>query len=128
MGKRSNPPPGLAFGENGQLVGFEEFNYHAIERTGSAMDAIINEEDIARKASSVFIAAIRWVFQSGKNNPDGLKIRTKLLCWHLLPEVEDSYTLTSLAGEEGKAKQSFGRWNDDFRKRFPQLCNRHRQR
>lgn len=70
---------------------------------------------------------LRWQFQNGMNNPNGLIIRCKVLCWNVLPEVQDSYNLTELAGETRQDKQSFGRWQDDFKKQFPKIANFHKR-
>lgn len=61
---------------------------------------------------------LKWVWQSGMKNSDGVKIRSIILCWICLKEIR-FMTLTDLATGYGMDKQSLGRWVDEFKARFP---------
>ncbi len=119
----------LAHAEDGSLVKTEWFDYDEVDRKVFKVPAPTTEEEYltARLTIAALQHVLRWAFQNGMNNPAGLIIRIKILCWNLLPEVQESYNLTELAGEDDKAKQSFGRWQDDFKKRFPKIANTHKR-
>jgi hypothetical protein len=67
----------------------------------------------------------RWTYQSPSHtNMDGKAIRCAIVEWFTIKELQP-LTLTQLARMYGKDKQSFGRWVDDFKRRFPGLRNCH---
>lgn len=120
---------GLGYNDEQQAVETEWFDYDAIEHKVFGIQPPETEEEYlaARLAITALQEVLRWGFQNGMNNPNGLIIRYKILCWNLLPEVQASYNLTELAGEDEKAKQSFGRWQDEFKARFPNVPNIHKR-
>lgn len=65
---------------------------------------------------------LKWVWQSGMKNADGVKIRAIILCWICLKELR-SLSMTDMATGYGLDKQSLDRWvNQDpkcFKKIFP---------
>jgi len=87
-----------------------------------------SDEVIARLTVAGLERVFDWIFQDGMNNSDGLMQRTKVALWNIHRVVNAEYTLTSLAGEDEKHKQSFGRHHDSFKRRFPELINVHNRR
>lgn len=123
----------LAHGEDGSVIESVPFPFDEIyAREEPATDDASERASNVREAATVMAVRMfqevqRWVFQNAMNNPAGLIIRTKVACWNVLPEVQDTYTLTELAGETNQDKQSFGRWQDDFKVRFPEVANYHKR-
>ncbi|MCU0772368.1 MAG: hypothetical protein MUE94_11465 [Verrucomicrobia bacterium] len=64
----------------------------------------------------------RWV-NSGASFRDcaGFVTRSAIVSWIVCPE-NHALSMTDVAGRFGKKKQSLGRWVDDFKLQFPQLC------
>jgi hypothetical protein len=64
-------------------------------------------------------ALTRWLtIDATKTSEDGKIIRLQILKWVFLPEYQNR-SLTYMAREIGKEKQSVGRWHDNFKLRFP---------
>lgn len=63
-----------------------------------------------------------WVWQGDCRDKEGFFVRAAIACWIFVPALRD-YTLTTMAGRVGKKKQSLGRWIEDFKKTFPELCH-----
>ena len=115
-----------AFDDNGQQVGVVPFDYAAVEADRAAQLATAADLTVELERDRLSITKImRWIYQCGMNDPRGFMHRTKLVAWYTVPEIQESYTLTELAGESGCAKQSFGRWNDVLKRKFPLLINIH---
>ena len=68
-------------------------------------------------AVAIFQSLIKWVWQDGMRNDEGLKIRSIIACWVFLPELRPM-TLTEIALGFGKKKQSLGRWVCHFKQHF----------
>jgi hypothetical protein len=69
-------------------------------------------------------AYLGWVWQDGMKNPEGLQIRSMIVCWNFLPHLQP-LELSELARGFGKKKQSVGRWHDQFKLAFPHHKNTH---
>jgi hypothetical protein len=63
---------------------------------------------------------LEWVIQNGMNEENGVMFRILIAGWIYLEWMREM-TLTELATMYGKDKQSFGRWVDDFKLRFPEV-------
>lgn len=115
----------LAFGESGERILAEDFNYDLCEAVDEAAQNLeqFTPEDFER-AGAAFETLMRWVWQSGMKNPDGVKIRAIIACWIFLKALRPM-NLTQLAQHYGMDKQSFGRWVDDFKLRFPNIRTVH---
>lgn len=120
----------LAHDEDGQIVPIAHFNYAAVDRPGKndcdddgEDDAELKEEAM-RLAVEALIDLLRWLWQNGMKNQDGMIIRTHIILWVFLKELH-GMNLTELAAAFGKHKQSYGRWVDDFKRRYPHIRNPH---
>jgi len=114
-------PRAYAHEEDGRPVPATPFDYGRIDE--AVFDykpesdlTQFSQEDVDR-ALKVFRELLRWVFQNGMKNPDGVKIRAILVCWIFLEELR-GLTLTELAAGYGMKKQSFGRWLDEWKLEF----------
>lgn len=116
----------LAFGENGERVLAEDFDYNLFDgvREEVAAEAANLSPAEMETALKLFEHLLRWQWQSGMRNPDGVKIRAIICCWIFL-KVLRPMTLTQLAHHYGMDKQSLGRWVDQFKKDFPQIRTVH---
>jgi hypothetical protein len=126
----------VAYGEDGSVVESVDFPFHELDglevvgelKPLAADLAGSSDEIIAQLTVAGIERVFDWIFQDGMNNSDGLMQRTKVALWNLHRVVNAEYTLTSLAGEDEKHKQSFGRHHDSFKRRFPELINVHNRR
>lgn len=118
----------LGHGEDGKPVPVTDFDYDAIERDfksdlqqfrDEAEEGQYSEEDVDR-ALVVVTRLLKWIWQGGMKNADGLQIRAMIICWVFLKELRP-IELTQLAGAFGKDKQSLGRWVDNFKEFFPRI-------
>jgi hypothetical protein len=75
-------------------------------------------------AMSMFRMLVRWLWQSGMTNPNGLLIRSVIVCWVFLEEVQQ-FNLTGIAHKFDRDKQSIGRWMPRFKKAFPMIKTPH---
>jgi hypothetical protein len=80
--------------------------------------------EIVDAASKLFQMFMRWNWQDGKKNPEGLQIRSMISCWLFIPELR-ALTETELAIGFGKKKQSIERWVDEWKQDFPRIRNAH---
>lgn len=116
----------LGHGEDGKPVPVTDFDYDAIERHfQSDLEQFRDEaeqysqEDVDR-ALVVVTRLLKWIWQGGMKQPDGLQIRSMIICWVFLKELRP-IELTQLASAFGKDKQSLGRWVDNFKMFFPRI-------
>ena len=63
-----------------------------------------------------------WVYDAGPKNLDGFVCRSIIACWVFVAPLR-AKTMTQIAADFGKHKQSLGRWVDDFKVRFPEIAN-----
>jgi hypothetical protein len=111
-------------GEDGKIVRAVDFDY-------SGVDAILGEivqekpsiQDI-ELALDAFRSLLKWIWQNGKNDSNGIQIRSMIVCWIFLEELR-SLSMEDIANGFGKHKQSLGRWHDDFKKQFPMIKTQH---
>jgi hypothetical protein len=113
----------LAHGEDGKLVGCTQFDYEAVEEglfdyTPEEL-AEISQEDLDRAIKGMTVL-LEWVFQNGMNNPEGLKIRSIIVCWVFLKQLRP-LNETEMARGFGMKKQSLERWVEQFKKCFPTI-------
>ena len=118
----------IAHEEDGHITPVQQFDWEAVERNLFSPESVkeleeLTQEDIDR-ALKMFDVVLRWVFQNGMKNSDGLKIRAIIVCWIFLKELRP-YKLVDMATGFGMQKQSLGRWHDDFKIRFPGIKTPH---
>jgi hypothetical protein len=119
----SNKP---AHTDDGSLTAAVEFDYEIVERNlfpaaepvESANQACIDG------AALLFQRFARWIWQDGKKNPDGVKIRAMIVCWIFISELR-ALTETDLAIGFGMKKQSIGRWVEQWKRDFPNIRSPH---
>jgi hypothetical protein len=111
----------LGHGEDGKLVPTTDFDWPAVEFTKDEDLDIskFSQEDVDR-ALVVLTALLKWVWQSGMNNGNGIQIRAIIMCWVFLKELRP-LDLTQMAKGFGRDKQSLGRWVDNFKRWFPRI-------
>jgi hypothetical protein len=118
----------LGHGEDGKLVPVAEFDFDAVEKAfesdlaqfrGEIEQGQYSQEDVDR-ALVVLAVLLKWIWQGGMKNVDGLQIRAVIVCWVFLKELRP-LTETDLARAFGKDKQSFGRWVENFKEFFPRI-------
>jgi len=123
----SRPPhaePKHGHGEDGRIEPTIDFDYDAIDRSVFEIDwENVSGADL-EASSKVFKAMVGWVWQDGMRNPEGMNIRSIIVCWVFLDHLRP-LTLTELSRAFGKKKQSLGRWVDDFKRAFPDIRNPH---
>lgn len=116
--------PGLAHGEAGQIEGTTEFDYDILDRD-QPLDSPENlSPDQIDAVLRMFRLIAEWIWQDGMKNVEGLMIRASIACWVFIPHLHP-LNLTQLARGFGKHKQSFGRWVDDWKRKFPQFVSPH---
>jgi hypothetical protein len=130
---------GQAFDDEGDHVQSVDFDYTAIDQAELEKEIEgMSPDDIAR-AGAAIRALMGWVWQIAPKNRNGLEIRAVIACWIFLEYLRPT-KLTTLAEMThhvcpkchheidhcpkchkpfDRAKQSLGRWVDDFKKRFP---------
>ena len=108
-----------AFHESdGSLTGVTEFPYDEVDRNLSGAKEIEHLNASDEKAIRAVQKVVSWIFQSGKQNDEGYKVRATIAAWRALPQYHH-YTETEMAALLGKYKQSVGRWVTDWKKTFP---------
>lgn len=118
----------LGHGEDGKPVQVTEFDFESIDKAFQSDVEQFRAELLAGKYSQeeidmglvVATTLLKWVWQGGMKNPEGLQIRAMITCWVFLKELRP-LELTQLAGAFGKDKQSIGRWVDNFKEYFPRI-------
>jgi hypothetical protein len=114
-------------GDDGKRVLVEDFDYDAIDSNLFQIDPeelaglTQKEIDISLKLMDT---VMRWIWQNGMRNLDGLQIRSMIACWIFIRELRP-LTETQLAQIFGKDKQSVGRWVDEWKKSFPMIRTPH---
>jgi len=113
---------------DGQLLPTVDFEWSVVEKNlfGDVdLDemAELTPEDLER-VWKVCDCLLRWVWQNGMKNVDGLQIRTIILCWVFIKELRPM-EMSELARGFGKDKQSIGRWFDVFKVDFPFIRTPH---
>lgn len=116
----------LAHNEDGRLIQTVGFPYEEIAaHEGDSLEFNEADTDLSQLSDRdmqagliVMDKLLKWVWQSGMRNPDGVKIRAIILCWICLKQLR-SVTLTDMANGYGMDKQSIGRWVDEFKRRYP---------
>jgi len=120
-------PSDQAHDEDGSITPAQPFPYEEIYSKDEAGSVGFNDldQDLRHLTPEQLAAGLdvmdkllKWVWQSGMKNSDGVKIRSIILCWICLKEIR-FMTLTDLATGYGMDKQSLGRWVDEFKARFP---------
>ncbi len=116
--------PSFAHGEGGDRIPYTDFDYEAVEFKFDGKDASLDisglpQEDVDRGVLVVTVL-LKWLWQSGMRNPEGIQIRAIILCWVFIKALRP-LDLTQIAGIFGKDKQSLGRWVDDFKLAFPRI-------
>ena len=116
--------------EDGHITAVTDFDYDAIDR--NLFD--LSPEDLQvlagmsqkemDNAFKMFDTLLRWVWQNGMRNPEGMNIRTIIACWLFIRELRP-LTETDLARIFGKDKQSLGRWVVQFKEAFPFIKSPH---
>lgn len=113
--------------EDGRLEPVTGFDYESVER---AVFHVEPEElrELSPEATEaglkLFTALVTWIWQNGMRNPDGMQLRSIIVCWVFLDHLRP-LSLTELARAFGKKKQSLGRWVDEFKRSFPNIRNAH---
>lgn len=117
----------LAHGEDGRPALARDFDFDAIDRDLFKVDpkelAGMTQKEIDA-AFKLMDSILRWIWQNGMKNENGLQIRSMIACWIFLKELRP-LTETDLARAFGKDKQSIGRWFVDFKKAFPFIRTPH---
>jgi len=115
-----------AHSDDGSLTAAVEFDYELIERNlFPAAEMFESSSQVCIDGAAVlFQRLVRWVWQDGKKNAEGVKIRAMVVCWIFIPELR-SLTETDLAIGFGKKKQSIGRWVEQWKKDFPNIRSPH---
>jgi hypothetical protein len=117
----------LAHDDAGRLVQTEQFPFERIfsDEEKELIEFIPQDCDLSALTPEqmdvglmVMDKLLKWVWQSGMKNSDGVKIRSIILCWICLKELR-SLTMTDMATGYGLEKQSLGRWVDEFKRKFP---------
>lgn len=126
------------FNDDGQLEKTTPFPY---EQVGKVVDDASHEltpaelvemrgeikgltPDERDAALAMFRMLMRWVWQDGMTNPNGLLIRSVIVCWIFLEEIHQ-FNLTAIAHKFDRDKQSIGRWMPRFKKAFPMIKTPH---
>jgi hypothetical protein len=119
---------GLGYEYSDHPVPVCQFDYDAVDQAvfGFAGDEEQNEltQEQVNGAVLMLRLLLNWVWQDGMKNPDGLQLRSMVICWVFLKELRPMQ-LSELARGFGKKKQSLGRWVDDFKRRFPNIRTPH---
>src|SRR5690349_9201624 len=85
----------LGHGEDGKPVQITEFDYSAIEAAfqsdlekfrSDAEKGEFSQDDVDR-ALAVMDKLLKWIWQGGMKNPNGLQIRAIIICWVFLKEL-----------------------------------------
>lgn len=115
-----------AHADDGSLTAAVEFDYEAIERNLFARRAAeeIDNQAVIDGAARLFQQFMRWVWQDGKKNPNGVQIRAMIACWIFIPELRPLKE-TDLAIGWGMKKQSIDRWVQEWKKDFPKVRSPH---
>jgi hypothetical protein len=115
----------VAHDEDGSVTPAQEFPFQEIFARDELVEFVGTDTDLAELSPEQLAAGLevmdkllKWVWQSGMKNSDGVKIRVIILCWICLKELR-SLSLTDMATGYGMDKQSLGRWVDDFKRRYP---------
>src|SRR5689334_14493304 len=108
----------MAFAEDGSLTPVVNFDFDEVDRNLSGAKEIDQPNASDEKAIQAVQKIVSWIFQSGKQNDEGYKVRATIAAWRALPQYHH-YTETEMAALLGKHKQSVGRWVTDWKKTFP---------
>lgn len=111
-----------AYDESGELVPVQQPDFDEIDRNAFDFEPESDLTELSPQemeaAIKVMRAILQWVWQSGMRNPNGVKIRSIIICWIFLKALRP-LSLSQLARGYGMKKQSLGRWVDDFKRHFP---------
>jgi hypothetical protein len=113
-------PENTGWNEDSELHPTCGFDYASLDKpedslTPEEIEHIKEELRLEIKAEHVddtiraVTAMMRWVYQAGAKNPNGVLIRSIALCWVLLPNLKH-LSQTEMAGKFGLEKESLGRW------------------
>ena len=128
----------LGFNDAGEVEPVVQFPYEQVGKdTDDAPDKLTSAElaemrkemlaltpEEADAAIKMFHYIMRWVWQDGMKNPNGLLIRSVIVCWMFLEELQQ-HSLTAIAYKFDRDKQSIGRWMPSFKKAFPMIKTPH---
>ena len=122
-----------AFDDEGQIIPSANFDYAAVESALGNSD-LFDPESAAELISltpaemdaglKLFRCLLRWMWQNGMRNTDGLTLRAIIVCWVFIEELQP-LGLTQMARGYGRYKQSLGRWMDNFKASFPMIKTPH---
>ena len=121
-----------AFDDQGRVVGVQHFDYDEIDSrlrenlfSPEAQEELsqLTPEEVAA-GLKLFRALVRWMWQDGMKNVNGLAIRSMIVCWIFIEELHP-LTLTQVARGFGRHKQSHGRWVEIFKRCFPMVKTPH---
>ncbi len=117
----------LGHAEDGSVIETVDFPYADIYARDENVQCLETDPELNRLSAEELRLgmktvgpALRWVWQYGMKNKDGIAIRAILLCRAGLPEL-GGLTMTRLANGFGLAKQSLDRWDKDLASRYPKL-------
>jgi len=114
----------FGFGDSGDIEQVVQFPYDEIDGVEAEEEIPSMTREEIEAALKTFRALVRWIWQDGKRNDNGLLLRTVIACWIFLPEVRQ-HNLTQIAHQFGRDKESPGRWVVDFKKSFPMVNSPH---
>mgnify|MGYP003335549382 CR=1 FL=1 len=109
-----------SFDDLGAVTATVDFAYDEIDRR--VFNHEISDEDYAM-AGQCLHKIMAWIYQNGGKPQEGFICRAILACWAFCPELHGE-SITSIANQHGKHKQSLGRAVDDFKKEFPEVAKR----
>jgi hypothetical protein len=127
-----DPNAESAWDENSQPVGAVEFDYDEVSRRleedlfdpdDRELDSLTPQE--AEKALKCIRWIVRWLWQDGMKNTDGLTIRAILVCWIFIEELRPLSMSDMARGFGCRDKQSLGRWHDHLKACAPWLRTSH---
>lgn len=116
----------LAHDDSGRPVPFTDFDYESVNVTFGDPEvdlSTFSQEEVDR-GLAVLDVLLKWVWQSGMKNAEGIQIRAMVICWVFLKQLRP-LSETQLANGFGKDKQSLGRWVADFKAKFPRIGTAH---
>jgi len=124
--RKSRQQSDPAHAEDGSLTASVPFDYEVIDRNLFPADEQVfsDNQAIIDASCLLFQRFVRWIWQDGKKNPEGVQIRAMIVCWIFIPELR-ALTETQLAIGFGKEKQSIGRWVDQWKRDFPHVRSPH---
>ena len=109
----------LNLAENTMTEPSQDFDWESVEP-----DISEHIDDAAREMASTALASLVAWIAGEAHNADGIRIRTYVAMWFLLPEWARK-SQTDIAEIIGVSKASLGRQVSSFRDTFPGMKNAH---